>query len=471
MTRLMGKETPRLSTEPLGPLNKKTSLGFECIEFVENVLCVTLLPWQKYLLTHALELDSNGDFRFRTIVTLVARQNGKTHLLKCLALWMLYTGRVRTVLGAAQSLDIARESWSGAVEMAEDDQELKSEISAVRRANGEQELKLHNGARYKIAAATRSAGRGLSVDLLILDELREHRTWEAWGALSKTTMARPNGLTFCISNAGDDQSIVLNQLREKALAGSDSSLAIFEWSAEENAELDNREAWAQANPGLGHTITEQALASSLSTDPPAVFRTEVLCTRVESLDGAVDLGAWKSCLDASGSLGNIRERVIVALDVAPDGRHVTLCGAAQLDDGRTRVEVLAAWDSTSAARFELKTLVERIKPAAVAWFPSGPAAALAADLRDLGAVEIKGVSVTESCQEFADLVVARRVLHPGDPLLDAHVAGASKLHSGDGWRFTRRGVGHVDALYAAAGAIHTARTLPVEVPAPRSAVF
>lgn len=459
---LTGCESPRLFTEPLGPLNRKTTLGFLVIDFAENVLAMRLLPWQKWLLIHALELDENGDFRFRNVVILVGRQNGKTTLLKVIALAFLYLGKARMVLGAAQSLDIARESWAGAVDMAQADADLRREIAAVRRANGEQELRLQDGARYKITAATRSAGRGLSVDLLILDELREHRDWQAWSALSKTTTARMNGLIFAISNAGDDESVVLNALRDNALAGHDESLAIFEWSAEDGCELDDPKGWAQANPGLGHTVSEQAIRSSMSTDPANVFRTEVLCQRVESLDSAIDLGAWKASADPSGSLRENRDEVVLCLDVSPDSQHVTLAAAAVLRDGRVRVQIIEAWQTTEQARDELPDLIERIAPRATSWFPGGPAAALAADLRSLDAVEIKGIEVTESCQELADLVLARRVLHPDDPLLNAHIAGSSKLHSGDGWRFNRRGQGHVDAAYAVAGAVHVARTVPVK---------
>lgn len=471
MTELVGRESPRLLTEPLRKLTRKTTLGFEAIEFAETVLGVTLLPWQRWWLIHALEVDGSGGFRFRTVLTLVARQNGKTTLLKILTLYMMYMGRVRLVLGAAQSLDIARESWSGVVDMAQGDPELAAEIDRIRYANGEQELSLTNGARYKITAASRSAGRGLSVDLLNLDELREHRDWLPWAALSKTTMARPNALTVAISNAGDDESVVLNTLRSAALAGSDPLLALFEWSAPDDCELDDREALAQANPGAGRTISEAAILSSLGTDPPNIFRTEVLCQRVDSLDSAIDASSWKACADPTGSLANSRDRVVACLDVAPDGNHVTLAGAALGDDGRVRVEILAAWQTTTLARAELPSLIGQISPAAVAWFPSGPAAALAADLRQLEAIEIRGSEVAEACQELADLVRARQILQPADPLLDAHVAGSQKLHSGDGWRYSRRGAGHVDATYAVAGAVHVARTLPVERPMPRSAIY
>jgi hypothetical protein len=461
--QLRGRREPRLHPEPLRKLTRRTTLGYEAVQFATDVLGIELLPWQRWWLLHALELDPAGGFRYRTILTLVARQSGKTHLLKILALYFMYVRGVRLVLGAAQSLDIARESWTGTVELARADPELAAEIppNGVRLANGEQQLTLSSGSRYRIVAATRSAGRGLSVDLLILDELREHRDWGPWAALSKTTMARPNALTVAISNAGDDQSTVLNHLRESALAGRDESIGLFEWSAPDGCDLDDPAAWAQANPGLGYTISEQAIRSALSTDPPATFRTEVLCQRVDTLDEAISLNAWKACADPTGSLESARERVVASIDVAPDGQHVTLAAAAPLDDGRIRVEVVAAWPSTGAARRELSGVLERVDPRALAWYPSGPAAALAPVLRGrAGAIELKGPAVAEACQSFADLVTARRVVHAGDPLLDAHITGAQRYNVGDGWRFVRRGAGHVDAAYAAAGATHAALTVP-----------
>lgn len=471
---LYGVTTPRIFTPPLvtgepGPcgcgcaLTSTTSAGFKAVRFAEEVLGFQLLPWQRWFLIHVLELRPNGSFRFRTVLTLIGRQNGKTACVKVLALFFMYVRGARqkvTVLGAAQSLSIAQEAWSGAVDLAEDNDDLAAEIETVRKTNGEQALVLTNGSRYRISAATRGAGRGLSVDLLVLDELREHRNWEAWGALSKTTTARPNALIVGISNAGDDESVVLNSLRSQGVAATDETLGLFEWSAPDGCELDDPLGWAQANPGLGRTVSVGAIRSAMMTDPPATFRTESLCQRVDALDAALDLASWKASADPSGSLGPVRSRVALCLDVAMDGAHVTLAAAAVLDDDRVRVELIQAWNTPDQARQELRALIARVNPAALGWFPSGPAAALAADLRALSAVELKGADVVEACQEFADLVQARRVAHPADPLLDAHVAGTSKLRTGDGWRFTRKGVGHVDAAYAAAGAVRIARTLP-----------
>jgi hypothetical protein len=468
--KLTGRTEPRLFTPPLRRLSRKTSRGYEVADFAREVLGEPLLPWQEWLAIHALELLPDGLFRFRTVMALVARQNGKSSLSKVVALWRLYVDGARLVLGSAQDLSIAREVLEGSIDMAKAVPELAEEIDVIRKTNGDEFLKLVGGGRYKITAATRSAGRGLSVDHLTMDEIREQRDWAAWSALSKTTTARANGQIWALSNAGDDQSVVLNHLRDAALSERDPSIGLFEWSAADGCDLDDPKAWAQANPALGITVSEAAIRSSLGTDPPNVFRTEVLCQRVDSLNEAVDLNAWKACADPSGTLTELRDRVIVCLVVAPDGQHVTLIAGAETPDGRVRIEPVASWKSTEAARTELGGVVAKVKPTAGAWFPSGPAAALAPELRALGWHEITGSAVGEACQGFADMVSARRIVHPGEPLLDAHVAGAQKYNVGDGWRFVRRGAGHVDAAYAAAGVVHTVRTLPVEKPLPRPMV-
>jgi Phage Terminase len=471
MPDLVGFKEPRIWTKPLRRLTRSASLGHEVADFATDILGIHLFPWQRWWLLHALELRPNGRLRYRTVVTLVARQNGKTHLLKVLALWAMYSGRAELVLGAAQTLDISKEAWLGAVHLARSDPGLNARIDRTRFTNGEQELRIDSetGPRYRIVASSREAGRGLSVDLLILDELRAHRDWESWSALSKTTMAKPDGLIVAISNAGSDESEVLNSLRDKAVATiqtgeGDPSLGLFEWSAPEDCELDDPKAWRHANPGLGHgRVTEYGIWASLATDPPPVFRTEVLCQRVQSMDAAVDLQAWKEVAD-SGTLDGLRDRVAVCLDVAWDLRHVSLVAAAVADDGRARVEVVESWENIADARADLPDLLARVKPRVVGWFPGGPAAAWAADLRGVGkGMELTSGEVPAVCQGLAEQVAARRVLHTGDPLLIAQIGGVSKLYSGDGWRFTRKGVGHCDAVYALAGAVHLARMLPPRV--------
>lgn len=479
---IVGREEARLWTRPLRPLTPETSLGFACARFADEVLGVQLDAWQKWFLIHALETNPDGSFRFRTILLLVARQNGKTTVMRVLTLWALWTGRVKLAVGTAQDLDIARRNWREACQTAK--KKLAPELAGKpREANGQESLLFENGSEYIIKATTEDAARGIpGVGLLLADELRTHRDYGAWGAMSNTAMAVPNALIIGMSNAGDDKSIVLNDLREKALAGTDETLGIFEWSALEGCALDDPDGWAQANPSLGHgRLGERAIRSAMSA-PAAVFRTENLCQRVEQLRGAIDRQAWGNAADAGGTLDALRDRLFACVEMAEGaefGEHATLCVAAIDDSGRAQLEVVEAWTSYAAFEAELPAWLERLGvgigelpegvepygpdddrertgPVGLWFFPAGPAAARAEWLRSLGAQEIKGVEVAEVCMGFAADVRAGRIVHRDDPVLTAHVCGAEQKAVGDGWRFARA-VTNVDAAYAGAGAVYVAR--------------
>ena len=127
-----------------------------------------------------------------------ARQNLKSWFAQVVTLFLMMTNRVRTVLGAAQSLQLANHLWNTTISFAQSVPALNREIHTVRRANGTECFTLRNGSQYKVAAATRSAGRGLTVGLLVVDELREMLTYDPWGALSATTTAVPDSLR-CVS--------------------------------------------------------------------------------------------------------------------------------------------------------------------------------------------------------------------------------------------------------------------------------
>src|SRR4030095_11063979 len=214
---LIGSAEPRLWTRPLRELTPETTLGFEVIAFSENILGIDLLPWQKWLFIHGLELKPDGTYRFRTILTLVARQNGKTTALNILTLCRLIMDDARVVLGTSTNLEYARRSWQLTVDLARSTPLIMDEFKwPESRKDGRESLYTKDGAFYAIATASRTGGRSLSVDLLILDEIREHKTWAAWSASSKTTNARLRGQRWAISNMGDDSSVVLNHLREKA---------------------------------------------------------------------------------------------------------------------------------------------------------------------------------------------------------------------------------------------------------------
>ena len=458
--RYTGLAKPRLWTPPLRPLTRRTSRGYEVVDFAQ-MIGEPLLPWQRFAAVHAMELLPDGSYRFRVVLIIVARQNGKSRLKRTVSLWRLYMDGARLVLGVAQDVSLAREQWNYCIDTIKGHPDLSAELLTVRNVNGDEWFKVASGGRYKISAANRDAGRGLSVNELNIDELRSQRNWDAWSSLSKLVMAVPDAQIWAMSNAGDDESVVLNQLRESALAERDPTIGIFEWSAPDDCELDDLHAIRQANPGLGHIISVQAISSARAIDPPAVYRTEVLCQRVDQLQGAIDMIAWRDCKDPQGTMAGLRDRLAACFDVAPDGKHATLAVAAKMPDGRIRAELAGAWASVDEAFMALPELLDRVKAQSHGWFATGPGAGFSPMLRQRkNPVELTGMKAAEACMGLADLAQARQVVHAGDVLLDAHLAAAQKLTVVDGWRFTRRGGGHVDAAYATAGAVQVARMMP-----------
>ena len=149
---LVGSEVPRLSTPPARDLTPETSRGFEVIAFAEEVLGLTLMPWQAWALVHGLELTEDRTLRFKTLLIITARQSGKSTLLQILALWRLYLDAAPLVIGTAQNLPLAEEVWAGALDMAQGVPELAAEVAAVSRTNGDKFFRLTGGQRYKVAA-------------------------------------------------------------------------------------------------------------------------------------------------------------------------------------------------------------------------------------------------------------------------------------------------------------------------------
>lgn len=487
-------------------LTPETSYGFRVVRFAEEILEMPLDPWERWLVIHAGELLPDGSPRFRKVLVIVARQNGKTHVLVVLSLYWMFVERQKLILGTSTNLDYAQESWEKAVEIAESIEELDERIPArggVRRTNGQNMLRTTDKCRYKIAASNRKGGRSLTVNRLILDELREHPNWKAWSAAYNAMNAVDDAQAFAITNQGDQAAVVLTSLRSAAIRtengvdtmrtdNADPQLGVFEWSAPLGSRADDPVALAMANPNLNRRglklVTLQAEARRAMEnggEELAEFQTEVLCMKVPVLDPAIDAQALERCDISIGAgaarrlkaftLNVARNRIAAVLDVAPNGTHATLVAGAMLANGKVRVDVVKAWSGEHALRDctkELPDLVAKVKPQVFGWFPEGPAAALAGSLAERkkddprGVWPPKGVEVVEIkspstvCMQLAAQVQAENLEFNGDLLITQHLVGAEKLYVRDGWRFVRRGAGNCDAAYGTAGVVHLALTMP-----------
>ena len=485
---LLGNEVPRIYTPPLRELTPATTLGFAFAEFCSD-RGTPLLPWQDWLGKHMLELLPNGTFRFRTIILLVARQNGKSTFAQLLALFFMVVVEVPLVLSTAQNLDIAEEVWQGGVDMVEGDDELLELKTRVVQQRGSKALELNNGARWKVQAATRRGGRGLSGDLVMLDELREHQTWEAWSAISKTTMARDNAIVFALSNAGDMTSIVLRHLRmqaHKALGDpdglwidpatgepieaevidldddelpDDDSIGIFEWSAHPDRSIRDRAGWQEANPSLGYTITEKAIRSALASDPEWTFRTEVLCQwSSTTLTTVFPTGTWEKGTDEQSAFAP--GPVFYGVDISWDRNQTYIAAAGLRPDGCVHVEVVTARPGLEWVIPWLESKKRAHAPAGVVWQKAGAPVSSLTEALELAAkrpadstfnrlhlIPWQGTELGRASGTLYDLIVGNadvplderetRLRHRPQPALDIAVRAAVIKSAGDSWMWDR----------------------------------
>jgi hypothetical protein len=327
----------------------------------------------------------------------------------------------------------------------------------------------------------RRGGRGLSGELVLLDELREHQSWDAWAAVTKTTNAKERAQIYGISNAGDSSSVVLRYLRKMAHADlgdpdglnvdeqpadllgddeevDDSALAIFEWSAPPGADVMDRDAWAQANPSLGHRVRESTLASDAKTDPEWVFRTEVLCQWTDgTLEGPFPPGTWDAGRDAESRVAP-HESVTLCVDVSWD-RSMTHVGlAGRRVDGKVHVEVIASRAGTEwlVPWLTAPERSQRVREASVAVQSSAsPAASLVEPLRaaQVPVIEWKGADLGAATGAFYDLVRGDGIRHRPQPNLDVAAATAVTRPLTDAYVWDRkRSPTDVSPLIAVTGA-------------------
>ncbi|MEQ4301585.1 terminase [Plantactinospora sp. B6F1] len=473
------------------------------MDFARDVLAHPYDPWQRWTVIHAGELLPDGRERFKYRLVLVARQNGKSEIVVVLVPYWMFVERVAQILATSTKLPMAKKLWLKSrklIEAAGLDELLGRRW--YREANGEIEIFAPArtaagepwGSSYAIDASNEEGGRSLSVNRLALDELRHHYDYSAWGASVRTMGSIEDAQAWLLSNAGSDRSVVLNDLRDAIVEempdgtevvphDPDTDIFLAEWSTPRDADPLDVHALGQANPNMNRRgqkakdlLADARRAVKTGGEALTEFKTEVMCIRVKVLNPAIDPGQWIRCLDP-GTLDDARSRIALCFDLAPDGLHATLAAAAMLPDDRVRIEVVEAWSGPTCVddlRRELPHVIARVRPQVLGWLPNGPSAALAADMaeRNEGGrrwpppgvkVEAIKAEVPAVCMGFEEQVRSAKIAQSDDPLLNAQVAGAELLKRGGVWVFSRSGESHVDALYASAGAVHLARTLPPPV--------
>jgi phage terminase large subunit-like protein len=411
------------------------------------------------VLDDALKVKGGGWAR-RTVGVLVARQNGKSHLMRMRLLAGIFLWQ-EPWIAIAQNRGLALEQFEQAMALVESTPWLRQEVKKLIYTNGKEHIELKNGGKWSIAAATKGGTRGLTGNLWV-DEGREI-TEEAWKAARPVTRAVRHSQTWVTSNAGDAYSTVLNNLRSKALESTSPTFGWYEYSADPKLDIMDRLAWRQANPALGHLIDFETIEEAAATDKPEAFRTETLCLWVQSMESPWTPGS----VEAAGIPElpmSATAPTWLAVDFSPDRRRADLVACQKLDDDKVGLWLLAKWTSPNSVD-EMTVardvaMYARKFPTRVVAFDRYASAAVASRLSMQGIPvgDVSGMMFAQACDQMNGALDGGRVKHNGSPELVEHLlACARKPASDGGWRVIRRGsAGHISGAVAAIMAHHHA---------------
>lgn len=447
-----GVSIPRFATPPTPG---RQSRGAE-IAAIAQLLGQPLLPWQRYCADVAGEILEDGRPAYRTVVVVVPRQAGKTTLsLSVMLHRALRWGTPQNIVYTAQSGHHARKKFRNDQLPIVEASKIRSAIERIYLAAGLEGIVFKNGSRVEPLPSTASAMHGKTIDLAILDEARFDKDNAREAGALPAMATRKDAQLWIISAAGDIESTFLRDKVEKGRAAVEDDvregIAFFEWSAPDDADIDDPATWAY-HPGLGHLITAETIAHARQTTKSVdEFAQEWLGIWSKAVETVISPAVWQKCQDKKAAPDG---PLVFALDIALDRSKATIA----VSDRAGRIEIVDSRNGIDWVAERLRALSRRHKaPFVVDGY--GPAATLTEPLEALGIAITRYTTrdVVAACGLFYDAIHATTVKFRPDEALDAAAAGVKKRTLGGGWLWARTDLDNdITPLYAATLAWHMA---------------
>jgi phage terminase large subunit-like protein len=235
------------------------------------------MPWQQLVADVALELNADGSPVYREVNVVVPRQCGKTSLMLSLELHRaLLWGTPQTIGYTAQTgWDARRKLIDDQVPLLENSP-LSASVKRIYRGAGMEAVHFVNGSRIDVMASNATAGHGRILNQAIIDEAFSDQDDRREGALLPAMATKRDAQLFVISTAGTQESLYLKRKVETGRAIVEANLntgvAYFEWSASEEADIDDPGTYWRTIPALGHTIDERVITHARRTMTEGDFR-------------------------------------------------------------------------------------------------------------------------------------------------------------------------------------------------------
>jgi len=346
-------------------------------------------------------------------------------------------------------------------------------VEHVAGQTGHECLTFTNGSQYRPITPNRNAARGMSVDLIIVDEALTHPLWLL--STLRPTMAQRHSALGCIgaqfvviSNAGTDDSELLNHLQDigqLSVQNNDDSRVWMEWSMEPGSDPLAHSTWETTMPTLNQPngISMEFMIEESKTMKLSDFMREYLCHRVnDSDDRVIDWEQWKQLERYDVLLG---ADPVLAIDISWDRARSSIV-AASGEGPYIPVEVIEAKEGVDWLTPRIIDVAERHRCPVIV-DTGGPAAAMHLILENHGieVIPFAAKDVANAAGSFYDNVRNQRIAHGNDWRLNDAVKGATKRPLGERWAFTRKGNVDISPLVAASFAVWAIDSGMVDKPA------
>lgn len=287
---------------------KKRSRGEKVCAFIETY-CQTPegdhigkpIVLEKFQRKFILEIYDNP-YTTHSAYLSIARKNGKTALIAAILLAHLVGPEAvqnSQIVSGAQSKDQAAVIFELARKMVD----MSPTLSRLVRVqpSGKRLIGIARNVLYRALAAEGKTAHGLSPILAILDEVGQVAgpTDKFVTAITSAQGAYQNPLLIAISTQAPTDADMFSTWIDAQTAAPDPRVVCHVYSAPEDCELDDKKAWAAANPALGKfrsiaDVEKQAKAALAMPANEPEFRNLILNQRVEMASPFVARSVWKA---------------------------------------------------------------------------------------------------------------------------------------------------------------------------------
>jgi hypothetical protein len=178
-------------------------------------------PWQEFVAEGAMGVRGDGRWSAFEVGLLVPRQNGKGGAIEIRELAGLFLLPERLIIHSAHEFSTSLEAFRRMLTLIESAPDLDRKVMRVSRSHGEEGIELRDGSRIQYRTRTAAGGRGLTGDLVVLDEAMKLAA-AVIAALMPTLRAVPNPQVWYAGSAVDqatmDHGLVFAGVRRRGLA-------------------------------------------------------------------------------------------------------------------------------------------------------------------------------------------------------------------------------------------------------------